>query len=161
MEVTIESIIDGLTNHDEWISRAVEVLSSHGDTSLMDRRKFMDFKNTIRIFGKLEYAVLEEARPLCVKYANTLLTVATTPSFSFHGKTFVMTGKLNKYTRPELTTKLGNLGAFVTTSVNRNTDVVVVGKKAGIKYDRAVQYGCTIWDESELEQNLETPASKI
>jgi NAD-dependent DNA ligase len=161
VEVTRESIIAGLKNHDEWVLRAISVLSSHGNTVMPDRHKFMDYKNTIRVFDKLDYDVMQEARELCIKYADTLLGIATTPSFSFRAKMFVMTGRLIKYTRPQLTEKLRALGAYVTTSVNRNTDVVVVGKKAGVKYDRAVQYGCMIWDEAELERNLATPASKI
>lgn len=164
MNVTIETILEGLESHDEWVYRAVTVLADHSKVSFADRRRLRELREEVKIFQRTGYSdstTVGEARSMSKKYAHLLLEKATTPSFQFHGKTFVMTGKLDSYTRPQLTKKLQELGAFVSTSVTRTTDVVVCGKKAGVKLTRAKQYGCTIWDEKELLRNLASPASKI
>lgn len=74
---------------------------------------------------------------------------------NIYGKTFVLTGTLENYTRDELTLILENLGGSVTSSVSKKTDVVVVGENAGSKYEKAQKLGITIWDESTLITNLE------
>ena len=74
---------------------------------------------------------------------------------NIYGKTFVLTGTLENYTRDELTEILENLGGSVTSSVSKKTDVVVVGENAGSKYEKAQKLGITIWDETTLITNLE------
>ncbi|HLQ72588.1 MAG TPA: NAD-dependent DNA ligase LigA [Bacillota bacterium] len=69
---------------------------------------------------------------------------------AFTNKTFVLTGKLEQFTRGELKEKIENKGGKVTGSVSGNTDVVVAGEAAGSKYTRAVELGIDIWDEEQL-----------
>ena len=70
---------------------------------------------------------------------------------NIYGKTFVLTGTLENYTRDELTLILENLGGSVTNSVSRKTDVVIVGENPGSKYEKAEKLGITIWNEKDLE----------
>ena len=70
------------------------------------------------------------------------------------GKTFVLTGTLEKYTREELKEILENQGGKVTGSVSKKTDVVIVGKDPGSKYDKAKELNITIWDEEELKKHV-------
>jgi DNA ligase (NAD+) len=56
--------------------------------------------------------------------------VAGAGESAFAGKTVVLTGTLESFTRPELTEKLQALGAKVTGSVSKNTDVVIAGEEA-------------------------------
>jgi DNA ligase (NAD+) len=66
------------------------------------------------------------------------------------GRTIVLTGSLESYTRSDLKEKLQTLGANVTSSVSKNTDILVAGQDPGSKYDKARELGVEIWDEAKL-----------
>lgn len=66
------------------------------------------------------------------------------------GKTIVLTGTLEKFTRPDLTKKLESLGAKVTGSVSSKTDLVIAGEEAGSKLDKAKKLDITVWDEAQM-----------
>lgn len=67
----------------------------------------------------------------------------------FMGKSIVLTGTLNKYTREEMTEKLISAGAKVTGSVSKNTDYVIVGENPGSKLSKAQQLGIAILSEEQ------------
>ena len=73
---------------------------------------------------------------------------------NFSGKTFVITGTMEKYKREELKEIVENKGGKTSGSVSKKTDVVLVGKDTGSKYDKALELGITIWDEEELNKRL-------
>ena len=66
------------------------------------------------------------------------------------GKTVVLTGSLSAMTRSEAKQKLTDLGAKVTGSVSKNTDLLVAGEKAGSKLTKAEQLGVQVVDEAWL-----------
>lgn len=68
----------------------------------------------------------------------------------FAGRTIVMTGTLESYEREALKEKLEALGAKVTGSVSKKTDLVIVGRDAGSKLDKAKELGIEVWDEARL-----------
>ena len=76
-------------------------------------------------------------------------TVSAANSY-FSGKTCVLTGTLSSMGRKEATEKLENLGAKVTGSVSKATDVVIAGVEAGSKLDKAQALGIKIMDEEEF-----------
>jgi DNA ligase (NAD+) len=68
------------------------------------------------------------------------------------GKTFVLTGTLQKYTRDAAKKMIEDAGGKVTGSVSKKTDYVVAGADAGSKLDKAKEIGVAIIDEKEMEQ---------
>ncbi|MBP5279372.1 MAG: NAD-dependent DNA ligase LigA, partial [Erysipelotrichaceae bacterium] len=72
----------------------------------------------------------------------------------FNGKTVVLTGTLQKYSRNEATALLENLGANVSGSVSKKTDYVIYGTEAGSKLDKANQLGVATLSEDEFEALL-------
>jgi len=65
------------------------------------------------------------------------------------GKVVVLTGAL-MISRKEAAAKLNAMGASVANSISRNTDIVVVGDKAGSKLEKAESCGCEIWSEDKF-----------
>lgn len=69
----------------------------------------------------------------------------------FEGKTVVVTGTLEKYSRGEIKEKLEGLGAKVSGSVSKKTDYVIAGAEAGSKLTKAVELGVKVLNEEEFE----------
>ena len=78
----------------------------------------------------------------------------TAKDSKFSGKTFVLTGTLEKMSREEAKEKLENLGAKVSGSVSKNTFAVVAGSNAGSKLDKAQELKVPVWDEDKLLEVL-------
>ncbi|KAF1155419.1 NAD-dependent DNA ligase LigA [Streptococcus agalactiae] len=92
--------------------------------------------------------LLEELTSYNVNFNYLGKRVSTDAQLS--GLTVVLTGKLEKMTRNEAKEKLQNLGAKVTGSVSKKTDLIVSGSDAGSKLTKAQDLGITIQDEDWL-----------
>ena len=93
---------------------------------------------------------------------DELLKLGVNPSFeeqvivesSFNGKTIVVTGTLQNYSRGEIKAKLESLGAKVSGSVSKKTDYVIAGEEAGSKLTKAQDLGVTVLSEEEFEKMI-------
>ncbi|WP_431800885.1 NAD-dependent DNA ligase LigA [Halobacillus andaensis] len=72
----------------------------------------------------------------------------------FKGKTIVLTGKMEQFTRSEAKNIVQELGGKVTGSISKNTDLLIAGEDAGSKYDKAEKLGVEIWNEEEFANAL-------
>ena len=80
-------------------------------------------------------------------FRNISITAGPKP---LAGKTFVLTGGLQKYSRDQAKKKLQTLGAAVTSSVSKKTDFVVAGVDPGSKYEQALKLKIAILSEDDF-----------
>lgn len=73
---------------------------------------------------------------------------------NFFGKTFVLTGSLELFTRDEAKNIIESLGGKTTDSVSKKTSVVIVGANPGSKYTKAQELNIEIWTEKEFKEKL-------
>jgi DNA ligase (NAD+) len=74
----------------------------------------------------------------------------------FEGKTFVVTGKLEEFTRDGMHSLIKKLGGRPSSSVSKKTDFLVAGADAGSKLKKAQELGVAVLTESEFLAKAET-----
>ena len=72
----------------------------------------------------------------------------------FYGKTFVLTGSLEKYTRDEASEIIEKLGGKTSSSVSKKTSYVLAGEDAGSKLTKAQTLGVPVITEEEFEEMI-------
>ncbi|ATD55984.1 NAD-dependent DNA ligase LigA [Clostridium chauvoei] len=93
---------------------------------------------------------------------NELLNLGVNPIFEekeiieslFEGKTVVVTGTLQNYSRGSIKEKLEGFGAKVAGSVSKKTDYVIAGEEAGSKLKKAQELGVKVLSEEEFEEMI-------
>jgi DNA ligase (NAD+) len=140
-------IVDELSDIDTIMSATKEELTSIfeiGDViadSIINY--FKDEKNLeiINFFKKNNFVLFQEK-------------VKKLDDHFFSGKTVVLTGTLEHFSRNELSDKLVLLGAKVSSSVSKKTDIVIAGDQAGSKLTKAVELQIKVLSEQELLEIL-------
>ena len=94
--------------------------------------------------------LVEELRKAGVNLESTEAPVGT----QLAGKTFVLTGALERFTREEAGAKIEALGGKVSGSVSKKTSFVVAGEAAGSKLRKAQELGIPVLSEEEFLQML-------
>lgn len=74
---------------------------------------------------------------------------------NFNGLRFVITGTINNYNRNDIKNYIENRGGFVSDSVSKNTNVVIVGDNPGSKKGKAEKLNIEIWDEEKFLSKLQ------
>ncbi|MCM8800437.1 MAG: NAD-dependent DNA ligase LigA [Candidatus Omnitrophica bacterium] len=90
--------------------------------------------------------LIEELRKAGLNFKEEVSEVKT----GLTGKTVVFTGELKNYTRLEAEDLVRRLGGNVSSSVSKNTDLVVLGENPGSKYEKAKKLGIKIINEEEF-----------
>lgn len=77
-----------------------------------------------------------------------------TDNKNFKNKKIVVTGTLNNYNRNEIQNIIELNGGLWTSTVSKNTDIVIAGENPGLKYQKAIDLNIEIWDEEILTKKL-------
>ncbi len=83
------------------------------------------------------------------KHGFKLDKKSPTSTGKLNGKTFVITGTLENYSRQDIVNLIENSGGIVTTSVSKNTDILIAGENAGSKLAKAEKLEVKIMKEEE------------
>ena len=118
-------------------------LPDFGEITATTLHDYLHSKQGRDAFARLKKAGVDLSSPLYRK-------PQATSGSAFAGKTIVLTGTLESFTRPDLTEKLESLGAKVSGSVSKKTDLLIAGESAGSKLDKARELGVEVWDEKRL-----------
>jgi DNA ligase (NAD+) len=99
-------------------------------------------RKTIQDLKGFGVKMTQDAKPTAAQLGGTDLT----------GKTFVITGTLQRYGRDEIEGLIKSLGGKAAGSVSKKTSYVVAGESAGSKLDKARELGVTILTEEQFEE---------
>lgn len=97
-------------------------------------------------------AIIEELKDLGLNMEYLGQKIEYNKEFS--GKSFVLTGTLQIYSREEAQEKIESLGGKTVNSVSKKTSVVIVGANPGSKYIKAQELGIEIWTEEEFKEKI-------
>lgn len=104
--------------------------------------------NIVKFFkNEKNMQMIEKLRQKGINF-NYLGSTSIASNSFFSGKRVVLTGGLNSMARNEATRILEDLGAKVTSSVSRSTDIVIAGSDAGSKLDKARELNIKVIDEA-------------
>ena len=123
-------------------TQAISTIHGMGDTTAGAVTGFFSVEENIKTVKNLIDAG--------VSITNDLYGDADEKDNAVSGKTIVLTGSFETLTRNQAKAKLLALGAKVTGSVSKKTDIVIAGSKAGSKRTKAEELGITVWDEAGL-----------
>ena len=112
-----------------------------GEVMANSIREFFLQDQTIDLINKLKEAGV-----------NTKSLQEESTDNRFEGKTFVLTGSLEKYTRKEAEDIIEKFGGKTSGSVSKKTDYVLAGEDTGSKLTKAQSLGVTIISEEEFEK---------
>ena len=109
-------------------------------------------KCVLEFFG--EEKVLKTIEELLELGVNPKFEEVAVKESNFSGKTVVITGTLEKYSRNDMKAKLEQLGAKVSGSVSKKTDYLIAGAEAGSKLAKAESLGVTVLNEDDFENMI-------
>ena len=144
---TADILASNFKNMDNLMNANFEDLASIKDIGNTIAKSVCDYfkdEKNILLINRLKEASVN------MSYLKTISSEETL----FSGKTFVLTGSLERFTRDEAKIRIEELGGSVSSSVSKKTSVVIAGAEAGSKLTKARDLGITIWNEEEFINNL-------
>ncbi len=109
--------------------------------------------NSIREFF-LQDQTIDLIQKLKQAGVNTIAKEEENIDNRFEGKTFVLTGTLEDYTRGEASNIIEKFGGKTSSTVSKKTDYVLAGEEAGSKLTKAQNLGVTIINEEQFKQMI-------
>lgn len=131
---------------DNLMQASVEEISSINEIGEIMAKSIYDFfqqEQTKDLIDKLKESGV-----------NTQYLVNEVSDNRFEGMSFVLTGKLEKYTRDEASEIIEKLGGNTSGSVSKKTDYVLAGEDAGSKLTKAESLGVKVITEDEFEEMI-------
>ncbi|EKN5911598.1 TPA: NAD-dependent DNA ligase LigA [Yersinia enterocolitica] len=107
-------------------------------------------KHVVNFLGEEHNQKVIEALEKVITWPEPQKIIAEEIDSPFAGKTVVLTGSLTILSRDEAKDRLAALGAKVSGSVSKKTDLVIAGEAAGSKLAKAQELGITVIDEAEM-----------
>ena len=145
-EVTAENLVNQLGNLTAIENASLEQLQLVNDIGAVIAESIIDFFQEPHNRTVIDQLISEE---IGIHWPDVEVQLLTTDS-PFSDKTVVLTGTLSILTRDEAKAKLKQLGAKVTGSVSKKTNLVIAGEAAGSKLTKAQELGIKVIDEQEL-----------
>ena len=142
-----------------------EVLAEYaGSVEKLSHLDVEELRGVQGIGAKIAHSVVEYFKdPAHLQEIETLIMLGVKPEavkvsrrtdHAFSGKTFVLTGALQNYSRDEATALIKERGGKVTGSVSAKTDYLLAGEDPGSKLDKAVQLKVPVLSEEEFQRLL-------
>lgn len=161
-KVTFSRLIFGLGIEQVGEETAIALADHFGtlkklmSASESELESIMDVGPRVATSIELFFANKEKQQLIVELERNGVIIQKQTPaqkkSGKLSGKTFVLTGTLEKYSRDQAKDMIRSLSGDISGSVSKKTDYVVVGENPGSKYDKANKLGVTILRESEFKK---------
>ena len=162
-DCTLEAFLYSLGIPNVGVKTAKDLVKRFESLENLEKATFEELVSVQDVGDIVARSIIEffkEERTL--KVINELLSLGVNPHYEkkevlespFMGKTVVVTGTLENYSRTSIKEKLESLGAKVSGSVSKKTDFVIAGEAAGSKYDKAKSLGITILSEEEFENMI-------
>ena len=131
---------------DSLMNASVESLAMKEDVGLITAQSIYDFfkqTQTIDLINKLK------EHKLNMNYKDENIEDAR-----FEGKTFVLTGTLENYSREQASEIIEKFGGKTSGTVSKKTSYVLAGEEAGSKLKKAQELGITILTEAEFNEMI-------
>ncbi|WP_416187695.1 NAD-dependent DNA ligase LigA [Clostridium perfringens] len=162
-DCTLEAFLYSLGIPNVGVKTAKDLVKRFESLENLEKATFEELVSVQDVGDIVARSIIEffkEERTL--KVINELLSLGVNPHYKkkevlespFMGKTVVVTGTLENYSRTSIKEKLESLGAKVSGSVSKKTDFVIAGEAAGSKYDKAKSLDVTILSEEEFENMI-------
>ena len=139
----------------KMLAKKYKTLDNIADASFEELQEMNDV-GEVMANSIVEFFAQDQTRDLIEKLkqaeVNTEVIEEETGDNRFEGKTFVLTGSLEEFTRKEAEELIEKYGGKTSGSVSKKTDYVLAGEEAGSKLKKAQELGVTIISEQEFKE---------
>ena len=139
----------------KWLKKKYKTLDNLAGASFEELQEMNDV-GEVMANSIVEFFAQDQTRDLIEKLkqagVNTEVIEEETGDNRFEGKTFVLTGSLEEFTRKEAEELIEKYGGKTSGSVSKKTDYVLAGEEAGSKLKKAQELGVTIITEQEFKE---------
>lgn len=151
-EVTAENLANELGSLEAIRNASVEDLQKVSDIGEVIAKSIVNFLNEEHNRNIIDELISDK---IAIHWSSIEVEAPKVENNIFNDKVVVLTGTLSSMSRDEAKAKLKQLGAKVTGSVSKNTDIVIAGDAAGSKLTKAQELAIQIMDEQTMLDNFQ------